>query len=78
MANFQKIIDAGGTAFPVSQEVEGGEIFNCTGMTLRDYFASQFIASVAQTLHHETIIFYDKIASDAYSMADAMLVERLK
>jgi hypothetical protein len=42
------------------------------GMTLRDYFAGQAIAGMAKEASE------DKIAAWAYSLADAMLAEKLK
>jgi len=48
------------------------------GMTLRDYFAGQYLASIAVTNANNDVVFYDNIAKDCYKVADAMLRERLK
>ena len=69
----------GGPAFPraLSLIPSNGEIvWDQLGMSLRDYFAGQFLA---------TIIISDpagtdgsRIAKNCYAMADAMLAEREK
>ena len=52
-----------------------------SGMTLRDYFAAQCMASLASGFHSNDGDFvdedaYDLLASAAYDMADAMLTAR--
>lgn len=49
------------------------------GMTLRDWFAGQVVASVARfnTMGNASI-GYDEIAGRAYGIADAMLAARAK
>jgi hypothetical protein len=43
---------------------------------LRDYFAGQFLASVAVAISDSDDVYFDKIAEDSYHMADAMLKQR--
>lgn len=45
------------------------------GMTLRDYFAGQFILTCIVHKYHEADL-YDNVANSAYKMADAMLKAR--
>lgn len=73
------LMKAGGTAYPVSGYLtpEGGA-YTCAGMTLRDWFAGQFISGIAQTVSHSSILYTDAMAKDAYAIADAMLKERAK
>ena len=62
----------GGHAFPtLFIEPEHGSGY--AGMTLRDWFAGQFLAGCASS--HST---YASIAIASYAMADAMLAERAK
>lgn len=56
-------------AFPLPQ---GG----MHGMSLRDYFAGQFLAGMAQTVSSAATLYTDQMAKDAYSVADAMLKAR--
>jgi hypothetical protein len=49
------------------------------GMTLRDYFASQVIASIHLfELTHSADMTLSDMAADSYRIADAMLIERQK
>lgn len=65
--------DDGGPAFPVDENVLVGS----EGMTLRDYFAGQALASVyTEALNHD--MEPSCVASDCYLYADAMLAERAK
>lgn len=57
----------GGTAFPNNRP------FPNDGMSLRDYFAAQYLAGRAA---REGIDSFDEVADDAYSAADAMLKAR--
>jgi hypothetical protein len=61
--------DNGGPAFPVEQHDKDG-------MTLRDYFASSFVASghVFKLLSSGNTP--DEVAEQAYALADAMLKAR--
>ena len=66
-----RIMDTGGPAFPRRMNKD----HSTEGMTLRDYFAGQAM--------HEILIqggwgTYDKLASEAYEVADAMIKERNK
>ena len=56
--------DTGGPAFPRTGWP------NETGMTLRDYFAAKAMQALAQGN------YFDVIARQAYTMADAMLKAR--
>ncbi len=58
----------GGPAFPETEN------YGRPGMTLRDWFAGQALASVADNVE-ETV---DDIADWAYRLADAMLKRREK
>ena len=66
----------GGQAFPVpAGHFSDGVTWEPTeGMTLRDYFAGQFLAAVTIRGNVEAEI----VARDCYEMADAMLKERAK
>lgn len=78
--------DTGGSAFPkqpIWRTPAGTEVtMEQSGMTLRDYFA----ASVASGMLHSyetcgsqmAATQLTEIATDAYSLADAMLTERAK
>jgi hypothetical protein len=61
----------GGPAFPVNQGLE----MNLSGMSLRDYFAAQFLTTVKIPNGPVTP---NLIAQNCYLMADAMLEERAK
>lgn len=71
----------GGPAFPqitddpfVNVEVESGRVTIIgQGMSLRDWFASQFVASLKDPYASNA-----KVAESAYQFADAMLAEREK
>ena len=68
--------DNGGAAFPCERE-RGERLDSSEGMTLRDYFAAKALQGIfaSGNLTTET---EQKIAVDAYLMADAMLAERAK
>jgi len=73
----------GGSAFPVFDSTRIDELYGCRefGMTLRDYFAGQALASVIIRLptgDKETGTFIKTIAELSYSLADAMLTEKEK
>jgi len=59
----------GGPAFP------RGEIQSAPGMTLRDYFAGQALASINLGIG-VTDEFYSRTAKHCYALADAMLKAR--
>lgn len=69
--------DTGGPAFPVFPDTETGHAAAFRGMTMRDYFAAQMLASVfsSQSWLRSDL---SSIAGVAYMMADAMLAERGK
>ena len=61
-------------AFPIHPESYDEE---CFGMTLRDYFAAKAMqALLRQYPDHLMNSPASEVASDAYSMADAMLAAR--
>jgi hypothetical protein len=66
--------DTGGSAFP-TLEANYESTWADSGMTLRDYFAAQMLASVfsAQTRNQPS---ESQIAEAAYRMADAMIQAR--
>ncbi len=59
----------GGPAFPPMHNPDT----HASGMTLRDWFAGQWIAAG----HHANLL-PDEAADAAYEHADAMLLERMK
>jgi hypothetical protein len=66
-------------AFPSSNEVTLGDLRSSghSGMTLRDYFAARAMqALLRQYPDHLMNSPASEVASDAYSMADAMLAAR--
>ena len=65
----------GGPAFPLKREPEDREQL---GMTLRDYFAGQVIASWGEVNWNDSHQQREAIAITAYGIADAMLQERAK
>lgn len=73
----------GGPAFPVADMAKT----QCSGLSLRDYFAGQALAAVAAfwakhepTMNPKFSAEGDRllIAADCYAIADAMLAERSK
>ena len=64
-------IDDGGPAFPVLY----GQTNGADGMTLRDWFAGQALASLDWATRETPC---EKDAKACYDMADAMLQERAK
>jgi len=73
--------DDGGPAFPILPSehknfvAEGfdGVTRWTMGMSLRDYFAGQALAGMS---HHIDHMLAEQVASDAYRIADAMLIAR--
>lgn len=68
----------GGPAFPVTLDHHG--CAGAYGMTLRDYFAGQFICGIAVHTEDEEIETWrhKNVAKWAYAQADAMLKARNK
>ena len=64
----------GGPAFPIS--IPGCGDNGCHGMSLRDYFAAKAMASGLGTEMSGTGDHFDRIATAAYGVADAMLRAR--
>ena len=60
-------------AFP-SPETEN--FIHCDGMTLRDYFAGQYLTTFR--VEEDGLVESIKIAEICYNLADAMLEERSK
>lgn len=63
----------GGPAFPHAPVDVGAQWATQKGMSLRDFFAAMAMAGRADSQG-----FHPKQIADAYNIADAMLVERLK
>jgi len=70
------IKEDGGPAYPVVElhQVTERPVNQHMGMTLRDWFAGQFLATYVA----DGIPKAEKIAQACYVMADAMLAERAK
>lgn len=73
------IDDQGGPAFPGNFD-HGTGIESFVGMTLRDYFAGQALASVSLgvLVQAEGVLAEQSLADAAYRVAGAMLAERSK
>lgn len=65
----------GGPAFP-REDYQASDAPGQRGMSLRDYFAGQFLTTVK--IHEGVSVSGDVIARNCYAMADAMLAERVK
>lgn len=80
--------DEGGAAFPAMAVSPAGDVYHDEGMSLRDYFAGQLLASekIASFGNEALSEFDEEIiakgramrAKAIYAMADAMLAERNK
>lgn len=72
-------IKDGGPAFPITKDAV---LYQCKGMTLRDWFAGKALCSIAGVClkqgSYGTNNFEFHIAKTAYILADAMLAEREK
>ena len=68
--------DDGGPAYPVVEldPVTGRPVDQYTGITIRDWFAGQFLSTYVA----DGIPKAEKIAMACYEMADAMIAERKK
>ena len=66
--------NTGGPAFPFWSD--SGGLAGHAGMTLRDYFASSFVASVHVFVSLSAGNTPDEVAKQAYALADAMLKAR--
>ncbi len=69
------------SAFPIPLDDRPGAYLAEAGMTLRDYFAAKAMQGICagrdeagELIHHG----YAWIASEAFSIADSMLKERMK
>lgn len=72
--------DDGGPAFPTDEgtyDFQGRRDAGRLGMSMRDYFAGQFLAGVLSDIH-QSGLSDQKFAEWAYSLADAMLEARQK
>lgn len=67
--------DNGGPAFP--HHFTPDSIGDCSGMTLRDYFAAKAMQGMLSAPYNAASDQY-MTARDAYAVADAMLKEREK
>lgn len=82
--------ETGGPAFPVTPTDRSGQFAPCEfGMTLRDYFAAKAMNAIAPMAFKKTdgdgygltpagIEMAKDIAAVVYSIADAMIAERVK
>jgi hypothetical protein len=74
--------DDGGPAYPgLVKDGKTGLVHNLPGMSLRDYFAGQVLASImAQTIIDMSMMgtLCNKASLLSYRIADAMLLERQK
>lgn len=81
-----KVKNTGGLAFPRAMTVSHGGCHEHQvvippedGMTLRDYFATKAMQAI---ISRERILlegrWYDRVAIDAFAMADAMIAQREK
>lgn len=73
--------DDGGSAFPSQEQTDYASCSVTThfpGMTLRDFFAAKAVSGICA--HSDTwgLATYEKIAIEAYKLADAILLERAK
>ena len=69
--------DTSGPAFP--HHFTHDSVGDCTGMSLRDYFAAKAMQAMVSTPAYETGGWaIDDIAEQSYDMADAMLEARSK
>lgn len=67
--------DDGGSAFPLP---ETERTYYQPGMTLRDFFAAQFIEGWYSSVAAGGAFDTADVATKAYQAADAMLIERAK
>ena len=67
------IVYDSGPAFPVSQDTNA----NCTGLSVRDYFAGQALIGFAANRDYIEMSIPD-LVHDCYRFADYMLKERRK
>ena len=65
----------GGQAFPMQ---ETNQYAGTDGMTLRDYFAGQAMASTKGAFKYQCESGKEVLAKECYAMADAMIKEREK
>jgi hypothetical protein len=63
-------------AFPVFPETSGGHAAAFQGMTLRDYFAASFVKSGTVFPTSFPVNTPDRVAKQAYELADAMIKAR--
>lgn len=68
-----KEADTGGSAFPQIYELGDINYASSAGMTLRDYFAGQFLVGL---FARGGTAEEDEYASVAYTIADAMIEKR--
>lgn len=65
------------SAFPHKQKVSHGRTIAHPGMTLRDYFAGQALTGIVGNVGFPVIGgVVERVACDAYTLADAMLKAR--
>ena len=66
--------DTSDPAFPTDAQNYDGESYHYQGMSLRDWFAGQYLAGLAS--NPKAIGTPQEWAKECYDLADAMLVER--
>lgn len=68
--------ETGGPAFPLSGDIPVHNMDEQKGMTLRDYFAGQALAGLSRGVGLD--LERHDLARRSYTIADAMLAERVK
>ena len=67
--------NTGGPAFPCDRILQEGQVICSDGMTLRDYFAAKAMQGICAS-GPGTYMTNDRIAAEAYDLADTMLKAR--
>ncbi len=68
-------------AFPTTEQIfdpRTSGVVSYSGMTLRDYFAAAALPTIVHDWCESDPKHYDKVAENAYLLADAMFKARLK
>lgn len=77
--NVETLVKCGGCAFPFVIELDDNKsMAYSNGMTLRDYFAAAFVKSGTVFPTSFPVNTPDRVAKQAYELADAMLAARNK
>jgi hypothetical protein len=67
--------NTGGPAFPCERQLTAQDVLVFEGLSIRDYFAGQALASINLGIG-VTDDFYSRTAKHCYALADAMLKAR--